>query len=162
VSATESSEPPLGNDRLGFYNTLIEPMSTEDAAALSVRHPSAQETSKLWNKYLSHVHPMSKLLFDWDKETLLQKAADNPRSLSKAEHAFTFAIYFITTLSLSEEECEDIMGGSSRLPLLDDFQSSVETALFAAGFSMTSDLLVLQEFILYLVMLYGSFHAIKC
>jgi hypothetical protein len=37
--------------------------------------------------------------------------------------------------------------------LLDDFQSSVETALLAAGFMATSDLLVLQAFLLYLVVL---------
>jgi hypothetical protein len=122
-------------------------MSTEDAAGLYMRHPSAQDIPRLWNLYISHVHPMTKLFFDWEKQPLLQKAADNPQVLSKAEQAFSFADYFITILCLSDEECEDIMGDSGSPQLLDGFQISVESALLAAGFIATSALVVLQVFL---------------
>jgi hypothetical protein len=154
--ATELREPSLGLDSLGFCNTLLDPVDTEDAASLYARHPSAAEVSGLWKRYLSNVHPMTKLFFDWEKEPVLQKAADKPQILSKAEHAFSFAVYFITILSLSDAECGDITGDPGRARLLDDFQSSVETALLAAGFIATSDLLVLQAFLLYLVILSHS------
>ena len=136
----------------------MDPMSIEDATTLDVRYPSAEEIPGLWNLYLSHLHPMSKLFFDWDKGPLLQKAAESLQALSKAEQAFSFAVYFITILSLSREECEDVMSGSRQPQLLDDFQSSVETALLDAGYIATSDLLVLQAFLLYLVMLPRSCH----
>ena len=94
---------------------------------------------------------MTKLFFDWEKAPLLQKAADDLNSLSKARHAFCLATCFITILSLSDEDCEDIMSGSSRSQLLDELQSSVDAALLAARFIATSDLLLLQAFLLYVV-----------
>lgn len=150
--ANDSPEHLEGRHCLGFCTTLLDSMNRDDGDAVHSRHLSAQEISELWRQYLSNVHPLTKLFFDWDKSPLLQKAAENPQALSKAEQAFSFAVYFITVLSLSNTECEDILGDSRRAQLLDDFQSSVETALLAAGFTTTSDLLVLQAFLLYMVM----------
>ena len=150
LPAETLSESSLRRDRLGFRDTLLDKTSTEDAAAL--RHPSAQAISKLWKAYLSHVHPTTKLFFDWEKGPLLEKAADDPEAMSSAERALAFAIYFITFQSLSEEECEQVVGDSNRRLRLDDFQNCTETALLAAGFLATSNLLVLQAFLLYLVM----------
>lgn len=141
---------------------MIDPVSTEDAADLYMRHPSSQEILELWNRYLSHVHPMTKLFFDWAKAPLLQKAADNPQALSKGEQAFCFAVYFITVLSLTNEECEDIMNESRKSQLLDSLQSFVETALLTVGFVATSDLLVLQAFLLYLVIPPALFRTFAC
>ncbi|KAH8667074.1 fungal-specific transcription factor domain-containing protein [Xylariales sp. PMI_506] len=149
--ATDSLEPLPGRDRLGYCSSLIDSMRYEDTASLLSSHPSPQNVSELWSRYLSHVHPMTKLFFDWDKEPLLKKAANAPQTLSVGEQAFVFAIYFITILSLSDEECEEVMGQSSQSQLLDNFQSSAETALLAAGFVATSDLLVLQAFLLYVL-----------
>ena len=132
----------------------MDPMSTEDAAILCLQHPTPQRIHDLWSRYLLNVHPMAKLFFDWEKRPVLQKAAENPQALSNAEQAFSFAVYFITILSLSDEDCEIVTGDPRRPQLLDDFQSSAETALLAARFIATSDLLVLQAFLLYLVSLY--------
>jgi hypothetical protein len=136
----------------------MDTINTEDTAALYTRHPSAEQVTKLWKQYLSNIHPMTKLFFDWEKEHVLLKAADNPQALTKAEQAFSFAVYFISILSLSEEECRHILGDSGKPPLLADFQSCVETALLAAGLITTSDLLVLQAFLLYLVIFLHIFH----
>jgi hypothetical protein len=158
--ATDSLDFFSARDCPGVFSTLMEPKSREEAADLYVKHPSTKETSALWNLYLSHVHPMNKLFFSWEKEPLMQKAANNPQSLSKSEQAFCFATYFITILSLSDEEAKGEMGGSSKSQLLDDFQSSAETALFTVGFMDTSDLLVLQAFLLYIVMLPIDLHSL--
>lgn len=136
----------------------MDTINTEDTAALYSRHPSAEQITQLWKQYLSNIHPMTKLFFDWEKEHVLLKAADNPQTLTKAEQAFSFAVYFITILSLSEEECRHILGDSGKPPLLADFQSCTETALLAAGLITTSDLLVLQAFLLYLVIFLHIFH----
>src|ERR1700712_4457302 len=106
----------------------MDTTNPEDTAALYKRHPSAEQVTQLWKQYLSNVHPMTKLFFDWEKEHVLLKAADNPQALTKAEQAFSFAVYFITILSLSEEEYRHILGNSGRPSLLADFQSCVETA----------------------------------
>lgn len=130
----------------------MDPGRTERTELSSSRGPSSQEKSRLWTHYLSHVHPLTKLFFDWDKEPLLRKAADGQQALSKSEDAFSSAVYFITLVCISNEECETVMDSSSKIQLLDDFQSTVETALIAAGLIATSDLAVLQAFLLYFVM----------
>ncbi|RDW56719.1 hypothetical protein BP6252_14012 [Coleophoma cylindrospora] len=149
--AAKSLESSVGPAYRGFCNTLLDAVNTEDVDTLYLRHPSAQEIDKLWDRYLISVHPMTKLFFDWEKEPLLKRAAENPQALSKAEQAFSFAVYFITILSLSDKECDGIISGPRRLLLLDAFQAAVEASLLAVEYFATSDLLVLQAFLLYLL-----------
>jgi len=137
---------------------LLDSVHTEDETILYTRHPSDQAILKLWDHYLLNVHPMTKLFFDWEKAPILQKAAKDPQTLLKGEQAFSFAIYFITILSLTEKECDKIIGDSKKSQLLDDFQSYIETALVTAGYITTSDLLVLQALLIYLVMPLCSSH----
>ena len=82
---------------------------------------------------------------------MMNRAANEPASLSSPQEALVFAIYFITVLSLSDAECKVMFDTSERLLLLDDFQSSVEAVLERVGYASTSDLLVLQALYLYAV-----------
>ncbi|KAJ5096775.1 hypothetical protein N7456_007496 [Penicillium angulare] len=148
VQDSEPTAIPQAHDRFGYCNTLIDP-ECADEGTLYLRHPTSDQILELWDRYLTHVHPMTKLFFDWQKKSILQRAASKPRSLSKAEEAFTFAVYFITILSLSDAECEEVMGNTQKRVLLNDFQSIIEIALRATRFAATSDLLVLQAFLLY-------------
>ena len=81
----------------------------------------------------------------------MHKAAEDPESLTLGQKALVFSICFITSLSFSDEECESMFLVAERFSLLDDLQLSVEAALLDADYTITSDLLVLQAFILYLV-----------
>ena len=68
------------------------------------------------------------------------------------QQAFYFATYFIAALSLSDEECKVKLNCSAKPVLLDDMQSWTETALMAANYASTGDVIVLlQAYILYLV-----------
>lgn len=90
------------------------------------------------------------IFFYWEIEVIIHKAAQDPTRLTHEEQALVLAIYFIATLSLSEEECLDLLH-DRRYPLLDKFQKAVEDALLLAELVVTSDQLVLQAFMLYLV-----------
>jgi hypothetical protein len=147
---SDSPHPSRARDRSAYGDTLID-STRETEPPLHENHPTNAEISALWDAYLSHVHPMSKLFFDWDKAFLLKKAANDPRTLSKAEHAFTFAVYFITILSLSDSECKEIVSDLRRSEALDRYQAFAEAALHDAEYTATTDLLVLQAFLLYLV-----------
>ena len=81
----------------------------------------------------------------------MDKAAGDPASLSQGQQALCFAIYIIATLSLSDRESKAMLDCLTKFSLLNDFQSSVETALVAANYASTSNVVVLQALILYLV-----------
>jgi hypothetical protein len=93
---------------------------------------------------------LSKGFFAWEKEPVLQKAASDPASLRDEEHAFCFSIYALATLSLTEEECQNIVG-KPRNSSLSTFQSTTEAALRSAHYISTRSLLVLQALTLYMV-----------
>jgi hypothetical protein len=40
----------------------MERISTNESALLREKHPPAPATTELWNRYLSHVHPMNRIL----------------------------------------------------------------------------------------------------
>ena len=156
----ESHEPQQGDSRTqqprngfvaGYHSTLLDLSGTASNVALYRQYPTSKAVCLLWDTFLTNVHPVVKVFFDWDKEPVLQKAASDPASLSQGQQALCFAVYFIAALSLSDEECKAKLDSLSRQALLKDFQSSVETALVAANYASTSDLLVLQAFILYMV-----------
>lgn len=82
---------------------------------------------------------------------MMNRAANEPASLSSSQEILVFAIYFIAVLSLSGAECKAMFETSERSLLLDEFQSSVEVALERVGYASVSDLLVLQALYLYVV-----------
>lgn len=133
------------------YNTLLDPTEVKGEELLQHKHPSSQQIHDLWHRYLSNVHPLTMLFFHWDKWPILERAAYHTGELSKAEHAFSFSVYLMTVVTLSDADCNAVMGDVSKTQLLDDLQETAETALLASGFIATTDLLVLQAQIIYLL-----------
>lgn len=136
--------------RSGYHRSLLdlEPHTTDK---MHRQHPPPTKVLMLWEVFLSNVHPLVKIFFDWDIKRHIQHAADDSGTLTKGQHALCWAIYFIAVLSLSDQECTIKLDQTSRTALLRDFQSNVETALQAANYASTSDMLVLQGFTLYIV-----------
>ncbi|MCJ1382447.1 hypothetical protein MMC17_005560 [Xylographa soralifera] len=134
-----------------YHLALLDPPVAACAIDMLHRHPPPKAASGLWTVYLTNVHPLVKLFFDWDKAPMMNRAANEPASLSPPQEALVFAIYFIAVLSLSDVECKAIFDTSKRSLLLDDFQSSVEAALERVGYASASDLLVLQALYLYVL-----------
>jgi hypothetical protein len=142
-----SNHPPKNP---GFKKSLLD-HGDRCYSDFNYQHPPDPQIHSLWDSFVTNVHPMTMLFFAWDKQTIIETAADDPISLSSGQRAFCFSIYFISTLSLSEEECNIRQDGHTRSSTLDDFQEQAEAALIAANYASTGDLIVLQAFILYLV-----------
>lgn len=96
------------------------------------------------------------IFFDWEVEIIVLRASQDPDSLTPGEHALVLAIYFITTLSLSDEQCVELVH-CNRIQQLERFQQAVEQSLLIAEFIVTSDRVVLQAFMLYLVGFFRDF-----
>lgn len=115
------------------------------------QHPPGQIIRVLWQIFLTNVHPVVKIFFDWDKQNIIHQAASEPANLSGGQQALCFAIYFLAVLSLSEGECAAKLDGSNRTSLLKDWQLATEEALLAANYASTSDISTLQALVLYVV-----------
>ncbi|KAK5032822.1 hypothetical protein LTS07_004232 [Exophiala sideris] len=142
----QSSPPYLPS----CFPTILAPSSlTTDSGSLLAQLPPADQLTILWRRYLKNVHPLVKLFFDWEIDPIVQKCCGDASSLSKGEQALVFAIVFIATLSLPDQECATLLSDNKQ-NLLYESQRSVEDALLLAEFATTSDIRTLQAFILYL------------
>ena len=135
---------------LHWLSALFDPMDTLSSDSLRVVYPPATEMIVLWKQYLKNVHPLVMIFFDWEVEAIIHKASQDSTRLTQGEQPLVLAICFITIISLSEEECVDILH-DQRLQLLNKFQKAVEGSLLLAEFVVTSERFVLQAFMLYLV-----------
>lgn len=133
-----------------YFFALLDSADAPDGNYLRALHPLAKDGISLWKQYLKNVHPLIMIFFDWEIEAIIHKASSDTNSLTPGEQSLVFAIYFIATLSLSEEQCIDLLH-SNRVQLLETFQKAVEESLVIADFVITSDRFVLQAFMLYLV-----------
>ena len=130
--------------------TLLD--STDTIATTSVHEIclSTTEMVLLWKQYVKNVHPLVMIFFDWEAELIILRASKDLTSLSKSERVLVSAVLLITIMSLSEQQCLDLLHGK-KSQVLARFQRVVESSLLIADFAVTSERLVLQAFILYLV-----------
>jgi hypothetical protein len=132
------------------FSSILDPMKGLDADFLLSLHPLPAEGLLLWKHFLKNVHPLIMIFFDWEVEIIIRRASHDPAMLTPGDQALVLAIYFITTLSLSEEQCVEQLH-CNRIQLLERYQQAVEQSLLTAEFLVTSDRVVLQAFMLYLV-----------
>ncbi|MCJ1434793.1 hypothetical protein MMC27_004163 [Xylographa pallens] len=153
VSQQETSDSPQRQAPFStsYHPALLDPPVAACAIDMLHRHPPPKVVFELWAAYLTNVHPLVKLFFDWDKAPMMNRAANEPASLSSPQEALVFAIYFIAVLSLSDAECKAMFDASEKSLLLNNFQSSVEAALERVGYASASDLLILQALYLYIL-----------
>jgi hypothetical protein len=133
-----------GGDLL-FPNS--SPESTRDF------HPSTVHAFRLWQTFVDNVNPLLKL---FHAPTVQQQFLDGIGDLDnvpKATEALMFGIYCTSIMSLDETECVEIFG-DLKTSLRMRYQAAARQALQKAGLFRSSDLTVLQAFILYLVRLF--------
>lgn len=119
-------------------------------AYLASHHPDAAQIHGLWRNFLSNVHPLLHIFTAWQKEKVVSYVLRDRRQLSKPTELFLFSMYLFAVLSMDDEECKLLLA-ESRLVLLDRYQDATEQALLNAGFLRTTDIVVLQSFVMYLV-----------
>ena len=142
---------PLPTPLPSCFPTILDPRdNTAESGFPLGALPVPNQMAILWRSYLKNVHPLVKIFFKWEIEPIIQAAREDPSSLSKGEQALVFAIAFIATLSISDEDCANLLSGDKQDRLF-EFQKCVEDALLLAEFATTSDTRTLQAFVLYLV-----------
>ena len=118
--------------------------------SLSSIHPNAVQSFNLWQIYLSNVHPLTKLLHAPTVQQVILETASNPLGTAPVTEALVFAIYLAAVVSMRDEECLEVLGTSKDKALF-RFCHATEEALSNMEFLKSTELEVLQAFVLYLV-----------
>ncbi|KAK8201700.1 fungal-specific transcription factor domain-containing protein [Phyllosticta capitalensis] len=117
---------------------------------LRTLHPQPHHIFSLWQAYLDNVNPLVKLLHAPSVQRQVLKAVSNPETIDAETELLMFSIYLMAVVSMSAEECQATLQ-ESKHRLLTKFQHATKVALHKAGFLRSSDLVVLQAFILFLL-----------
>ena len=118
--------------------------------SLASSHPTPVQIFLLWQTYLDNVNPLLKLFHAPTVQQSILDAASNLENIPQSTEALMFAIYFMSITSLRNNDCEKIMG-ESRPVLLARFSNATQQALLNAGLLKSSNMTILQAFVLFLV-----------
>lgn len=119
-------------------------------ASVTDLHPPAVQIFQLWQIYLDNVNPLLKITHTPTLQGQLIEAAANLTKVPKPLEALMFSIYFIATVSMTEEEVQETFK-EDRNRLLAKFHRGSQQALVNAGFMRSSDIVALQAYVIYLV-----------
>ena len=113
-------------------------------------HPSTAHAKVLWQTHIENVEPTCKVLHVPTVTAMLQTTSAHPYYASKADECILFAIYHFAVVSLTDDDCQQKLG-QARDVLRIRYHNALRQALINASFLRTTQIPVLQAFILYLL-----------
>ncbi|KAF1737516.1 Bikaverin cluster transcription factor bik5 [Beauveria bassiana] len=150
---SEYDESPIQTpDTLGTLNdhhSFILGYRSADVD-LGKLHPLPSHAAFLWSVYQENVEPLIKILHVPTIDVLLREARRDATTLSPANEALVFVIYFSAITALEAEDVQTNFG-ADKFALLAQYRFAVEQALAKANFLNTSEITVLQAFTLFLL-----------
>jgi hypothetical protein len=113
---------------------------------------SLQMINILWNVFSERVEPFIRIIFRGAKSELHAKSTniEAQSSMTAAEHALVLAICYAGANSLSDDECEPMLG-LQRSNMVDKCQASSEDALLRTNVLCMTDLNTIRAVIFYTV-----------
>lgn len=140
----EDASSPDDNSDLIFGAVETPTTNSEDLS------PSPTHTLRLWQIYLERCNPLTKIIHVPTVQRYVLEAAGTSPNLPKNVEALLFSIYTLATVSMSKEECREILGMPQDNALA-KFAQGVRMTLTRMGFLKTHDLLTLQALVIYVV-----------
>jgi hypothetical protein len=123
---------------------------TPTSSSIQQLHPTPDQISGLWQVFLDNINPMTKIMHQPTFQATLVKASSNLENLPKGLEALMFSIYGAAVFSIDDDECV-VKFGEPKKTLLARYRHATRKALARARFMGTSDIQVLQAFLLYLL-----------
>lgn len=142
--------------------TLNDPMSmaflspNSSYSSLLDFHPTYETAMKLWKFYVDNVDPVVKAVHVPTMQKILQRAAAQPSAIPRPTEALLFAIYHFGILSLTEDECLKIFNETKK-SLLARYETALRQALVNAQWLRSTNLAVVQAFVLFLLSVRSSY-----
>jgi hypothetical protein len=158
----EPDEEPNGDDEVSYMEQYLPDdnmlmFAPKDVDLLQM-HPSPSQIFCLWQTFLTNVNPLSKIRHVPTTQELIVGAVADLSEISKSTEALLFGIYATAVLSMSDTECQKMLD-QSKSAATSRFNTGLQVALSRAGFMTTSNVEVLQAYVLFLVSLDFQNHA---
>ncbi|KAI1205595.1 fungal-specific transcription factor domain-containing protein [Annulohypoxylon truncatum] len=114
-------------------------------------HPLPSQIPFIWQVYQENVDPLVKILHVPSMSKIIRELRSNMNDISPGMEALMFVIYYASITSMGEEEVK-INFGADKGQLINKYRFATEQALAKANFLVTSELVVVQAFTLFLVL----------
>lgn len=115
-------------------------------------HPSEQQARQFWEVYKVNVDLLVKVLHIPTFEPVFFKAVARVDKVPKGLEALLFAIFYGAVTSTTPEDCME-QWGEDRTVLLNRYRFGLEQALARANFLYCDEIVILQAFVTFLVLL---------
>jgi len=151
TSGSEDDESTLlspESDQVNHQAFIFGYSST--AVDLRSLHPTPSQTFILWEVFKENVDPVVRILHRPTARMILMNAASNLDRVSKPNEALLFAIYFGAVVSLTPEQCQQLLD-EPKETLVKKYRFATEQALARADFLNSSSLICLQAFCFFLI-----------
>jgi len=113
-------------------------------------HPAHVEAIMLWKTHIENVEPICKILHIPSTFKMVEMASQQPAMTSKADECLLFAIYHFAVVSMTGDDCAKDFG-EARAILVQRYHFATRQALINASFLKTTDMVVLQALVLFLL-----------
>jgi hypothetical protein len=127
----------------GYSSTSVDMLSL---------HPPQQHAHLFWDTYKENVDPLVKVLHIPTFEPVLLEAISNPDKITKSLEPLMFAIYYGAVTSMTRSECVE-QYGEDRDTLLHRYRFGLEQGLARANFLFCDEMIILQAFVVFLILL---------
>ncbi|KAI0383663.1 fungal-specific transcription factor domain-containing protein [Hypomontagnella monticulosa] len=114
-------------------------------------HPLPSQIPFFWQVYQENVDPLVKILHVPSMNKIIRELRSNMNDISPGLEALMFAIYYASITSMEENEVR-VNFGADKGQLINKYRFATEQALAKANFLVTSELVVVQAFTLFLVL----------
>ncbi|KAI9900942.1 hypothetical protein N3K66_005204 [Trichothecium roseum] len=138
VAAQGFAADPLTASFLGHRQSVLD------------YHPPPETALLLWQTHANNVEPLCKILHLPSTAEMVKKVSHNPISGTDADACLLFAVYHFAVSSMTNDDCMDKLG-MPRKQLLEYYNFAARQALVNASFLRTSDFVVLQALVLFLM-----------
>lgn len=128
----------------------VDLLNSAPGQSLTELHPNQLHIFKLWQTFLENVNPLTKILHAPTVQQQILEAIGDLSSISKELEALMFSIYCISLVSLPATDVEKSFGESKK-KFFSKCRRGAQLAFRKASFLRTSNVMVLQAFMLYLV-----------
>ncbi|KLO85288.1 uncharacterized protein LW93_13892 [Fusarium fujikuroi] len=112
-------------------------------------HPLPAQGSFLWQIYLENIEPLVKVLHIPTMSRLMTQVRRGEHDLRTGDEALVFAIYYSAVTSMEPQEVEANLG-ASQSHFISQFRFALEQALAKSNLLNTTNMAMLQAFVIYL------------
>ncbi|KID98485.1 C6 zinc finger domain-containing protein, partial [Metarhizium majus ARSEF 297] len=152
-----ADEGPIESIYESPYKTLPVTEFESSASDTPDTQPGPVEAMNLWEHFLERVNPLTKIVHVPTLEPYVMRAAVGMHLVPIEYQALLYSIYAMAVISMSEQECFDLLG-HSRDTMLKRYGGSTKRALMKYNHRENYIMITLQTLILYLLTLEDRIH----